>query len=459
MGNKIFRKLDLSGVNNILIINTRSSERKLVGMVMWGAWAVASYLKKAIPGSNVKFLDENNEDDFFDKFKELVKDRNLVGFSITSMQIKYTLPLVKYIKENYPNIKIIVGGIHCILFPNQDYGDYFDEVVDYELPKDTFDYSLLPERVKETYRNKRAQVVTGFNCSYKCAFCINSVRRCGYEGVPIERIKEDIDYVVKEFNPPKIYFRDEDFFQDIEKAKEVVEHLAEKNYGVPWDTSTRVTHFMKNRIDEDFLPKIIKSGAVQFRFGVESGSQRVLNFLRKGQTVEQIKRAVKKCVDYGIKATCSIMTGIPGEAAEDREETFKLIDVLSSYGPLVEILGPQIYRPYPGGTLYDEITEKYKFKMPERFDDWTSYYEENPLGDVFDTEVGGYPWLSHEENKILPYIWPVAHYGINYSKSGHPIKRTIGRWLMRRWRARQFDSWDVKLFMFIRKKLLKSDLE
>ena len=51
----------------ILIVNTASSERKLVGMVMWGAWAVASYLKETIDGSDVRFLDENNEDNFREK--------------------------------------------------------------------------------------------------------------------------------------------------------------------------------------------------------------------------------------------------------------------------------------------------------------------------------------------------------------------------------------------------------
>src|SRR3989344_4315156 len=168
--------LDTTKMKNILIVNTRSSERKLSGMVMWGAWAVSSYFLKSIPGSDVMFLDENNEDDFKEKFEKILPGRDTVGFSITSMQIKYTLPLAQYIKKNYPHIKIILGGIHPILFPGDDYGNLFDEVVIYELPKTYFSYDLLPEKVKEAYRQKRAQVVTGFNCSYKCAFCVNSVR-------------------------------------------------------------------------------------------------------------------------------------------------------------------------------------------------------------------------------------------------------------------------------------------
>lgn len=449
--------IDLSNIKKILIVNSRSSDRKLTGMVMWGAWTVASYYKKTIKGSDVKFLDENNEDNFNDKFKEELKNRDLVGFSLTSMQIKYTAPLVKYIRENYPQIKIVAGGIHPILFPDQDYGDYFDEVVTHELPKDTFDYSLLPEQVKDVYRKKRGQVVTGFNCSYKCAFCINSVRNCKYEGVPVEKVLADIDYVVKEFNPPKIYFRDEDFFQDIDKARAIIDYIFKKKYKFVWDTSSRVTHFMPRRIDDDLLPKMVKSGCRQLRFGVESGSQRVLNYLRKGQTVQQIKYAVEQCVKYGIHATCSIMTGIPTETAEEREETYKLIDVLSSHGSSVDILGPQIYRPYPGGLLYEEV-KKYGYKLPDTFEGWVNYYDENPLGDVFDTGVN-YPWLSEEEKETLPYVWVVAHYGVNYSHSKNLIKRLIGLLFKWHWKLRWFGGCDVKLFMFIRKKFLKSNLE
>jgi radical SAM superfamily enzyme YgiQ (UPF0313 family) len=214
---------------------------------------------------------------------------------------------------------------------------------------------------------------------------------------------------------------------------------------------------MPGRVDDELLPKIVKSGCSQLRFGVESGSQRVLNFLRKGQTVEQIKFAVAQCVKYGMAATCSVMTGIPTETKAEREETYKLITELNKMGDKVEILGPQIYRPYPGGLLYEEA-KKYGMVFPNKFADWATFYDANPIGDVFDTSVD-YPWLTKKENKILPYVWVVAHYGLNYSQSKNLIKKLIGCWLMWHWQLRCFGGWDVKFFMFIRKKFLKTDLD
>lgn len=446
--------LDTAKMKNILIINTRSAENKLAGFVMWGAWAVASYLKKTIPGSDVVMLDENNEDNFLEKFYEIVKTRDTVGFSLTSMQIKYSLPLMKYIRTNYPGIKIIVGGIHPVLFPDQDYENLVDEVINYDLPKDNFDYSLLPEKVKETYRTKRAQVVTGFNCSFKCSFCVNSVRNCKYEGLPIEKILADLDYVVKEFKPKKIYFRDEDFFQDFEKAKAIVEYILQKNYKFKWDTNSRVTSFIKGKIDDDFLRKMVRSGCVTLRFGVESGSQRMLNYLRKGQTVEQIKFAVKQCVKYNLEASCSMIIGIPGETEADREASYKLIEELSSYGDKVTILGPQLFRLYPGGAIFEEV-KKYGIKFPEKLEDWATFYDDakNPLGHVFD-DYANYPWFTKKENKFLPNVFFVAHYGLNYRKSKNLFKRLIGWLFTLHWKLRWFGGYDLKLFMFFRKRAL-----
>ncbi len=437
-----------------MIVNTRSGEYLLRGLVMWGAWSVASYFKTLVPDGEVRMLDENNESNFLEKFKTIAAKCDLVGFSVSSMQIAYTLPLIKHLKSNFPHIRVIIGGIHPVLFPGQNYGGLIDEVVTYDLPKDYFFYEFLPASVKEVYKI-RSQVITGFNCSFKCAFCVNSVRNCTYEGVPLDKIKADLDYVIKEFKPKKIYFRDEDFFQDINKARAIIDYILEKKYKFGWDTSSRVSHFAAGKIDDELLDKMKQAGCLQLRFGVESGSQRVLNYLRKGQTVSMIKNAVKQCVAHGIGASCSLLIGIPTETAAEREETYKLIEELSSYGRGVNLLGPQLYRPYPGGALYEEI-KKYGLKFPESFEEWANYYDkgDNPQGHVFDTKIN-YPWLDKNDKKTLPYAFACVHYGLNYKNENSKIKKIISWWFMRKWKKRDFGSPIMILFMYVRKKYMK----
>ena len=82
------------------------------------------------------------------------------------------------------------------------------------------------------------------------------------------------------------------------------------------------------------------------------------------------------------------------------------------------------------------------YKLPTKFDDWAVYYNTNPLGDIFDSgEMDtGYPWLTKKENKVLPYVWVVVHYGLNYLKSDRPLKRLIGYWFWLHWKLRWFKS-------------------
>jgi radical SAM superfamily enzyme YgiQ (UPF0313 family) len=270
--------------------------------------------------------------------------------------------------------------------------------------------------------------------------------------VPLEKVLREIDYVVKEFNPKRVYFRDEDFFYDIEKAKAIVDYIIEKRYTFVWEAASRVTNFIEGRVDDKFLPKIKKANCYLIGFGVESGSQKILNYLRKGQTVVQVKHAVKQCVKYGIKPSCSFLIGVPNETEEDREQTYGLIEELSGYGKDVNILGPQLYRPYPGGQLFEEAV-KFGLKFPEKFEDWENYYDENknPSGSVFDANAN-YPWLNKKENKFLPNVFVIAHYGLNYAKEDNLLKKIIGRYFKLHWRWRWFGGPDVKLFMYLRKK-------
>ncbi len=182
----------------------------------------------------------------------------------------------------------------------------------------------------------------------------------------------------------------------------------------------------------------------------------MLNFLRKGQTVAQIKHAVAQCNKYGISPNCSFMIGIPTETDEEREETFKLITDLADSGRL-DLLGPQMYRPYPGGQLFEEA-KKYGLKLPETLEEWAVYYDKNPLGDVFDTYIN-YPWLSKRSRRRLPFVWMVAHYHINYRQSKSLIKRLVASWFGLHWKWRIFGGWDIRFLMFLRRKLFKTDLD
>jgi radical SAM superfamily enzyme YgiQ (UPF0313 family) len=92
-------------------------------------------------------------------------------------------------------------------------------------------------------------------------------------------------------------------------------------------------------------------------FGVESGSPRVLDALKRRYTPDEAKEKVDMCVKYGILPTCSFMIGNPYEDKSDIEKTFSLLKVLKSYKVQTHIFTPLI------GTEVYNNAEKYQVEL------------------------------------------------------------------------------------------------
>ena len=90
-----------------------------------------------------------------------------------------------------------------------------------------------------------------------------------------------------------------------------------------------------------------KCGLQMVMTGFESGSQRVLNFLRKGTTVEQNLKAASICKKLGIRVWANFMLGIPTETKEEALDTVKMIKRMKPY-----VASPTFYVPNPGSDLY-----------------------------------------------------------------------------------------------------------
>jgi len=85
-----------------------------------------------------------------------------------------------------------------------------------------------------------------------------------------------------------------------------------------------------------------------FLIGFESGNQRVLNFLRKGTTVEMNYEAARICKKYGVRIWANYMLGMPTETKEEVKDTVKMIKAIKPYRP-----SPAFFTPHPGSDLYD----------------------------------------------------------------------------------------------------------
>jgi len=126
--------------------------------------------------------------------------------------------------------------------------------------------------------------------------------------------------------------------------------IIKENLKINWKCETRV-----NLVDKELLETMKKAGCYLISYGFESGNQRILNILKKGTTLEQIKKAVYLTREAGIEILGYFMLGIPGETKKEIEQTIDLAKNLN-----LDYVQFSIATAYPGTELYQIVQRQGK---------------------------------------------------------------------------------------------------
>jgi len=184
---------------------------------------------------------------------------------------------------------------------------------------------------------------TSRGCPFNCTFCsVGSVWGKKYTYFSAERIVSDIEYLIKHYGLKGVYFREDNFTLNKERLRKFCNLLIEKGIKICWTCESRVS-----TLSRDLVELMSRAGAKGFYFGVESGSQRILDFLHKDITVEQIKNAFNWCHEFNIKTAASLIVGVPGETESDRQKTHALIKVTKP-----DVVWANIFVGIPDSNLY-----------------------------------------------------------------------------------------------------------
>jgi radical SAM superfamily enzyme YgiQ (UPF0313 family) len=337
----------------------------------------------------------------------------VVGLTVYRDTIAPSMFVLKLTKEKYPHIKTVIGGgifadSHALGTPNYENllettKDYLDKIIigEGELLFLKYLQGELPE-LQRVYTNEdiggesldlrdaavpdlsdlnlrkysHLPATASFSCPYKCSFC-NEIK---FRGKFRKRnIKDTVDEMVKLYNLVELNNVNSGhqlFFMTDSLINPVVNDLAavliKRNISLYYDGYYRVDDAAMDTANT-FLWR--KSGLYRVRLGIESGSQRVLNLMRKGITVEQIRGAVNAFALAGIKTTTYWVIGHPGETEEDFQATLGLVEELKNSIYQAEC-NPFLYH-YTGQNSSDDWKDKRKRLYPEEtkkmliFDYWT----------------------------------------------------------------------------------------
>ncbi len=177
-------------------------------------------------------------------------------------------------------------------------------------------------------------------CPYSCIYCTE--RRTTLKKRSAESILKELRYLKSVHNVKVVSFFDETFTIDRERAILISKSIKTENLGIVWYCNTRV-----NLVDPELLRILYDGGCRGISFGIESGSQLILNNAQKGVTVRQAEHAIKWAKEAGIKVLCSFMFGLPGENWATVKETIGFIKRTLPTGAQINVAVP-----YPGTELY-----------------------------------------------------------------------------------------------------------
>jgi len=254
-------------------------------------------------------------------------------------------------------------------------------------------YVYQDYRLYGSTKKKALAVNSARGCPYKCTFCINSVgAKRYYRAKRADRLLDELDYMVAEFGIDHIDFIDEEFFAQKKRTKEFIEGLEKRDYKLTWSAGTRANYFDpdKNYFTEDFVKRLYNAGCIRWAIGVESGSPKMLDVLNKEITREQVLISAEICRKAGMNTLYTFMMGMPFETKDDIIESLRFSKKLFSIYPENSyMVGPTIFRPYPGTKLYDACKDA-GLKEPESLEGWNDILDES-----IDTVVLGEdtPWV------------------------------------------------------------------
>jgi len=434
--NKFEKEIKKKKMGKVVFINPSldyESEDARTGITIWpypGLMILQSVLVEA--GYDAQLIDSNlyKKVEFRKKLFSAIDDETIfVGFGLMTVNVIWAYSVIKEIKNRHPNMKILVGGFHPTLFPDQMINDKLIDVV--ALNESASIITALTETIKNggdlskingiyykknntVYRNppntklddarnipfinldltehnkysknnavifdyfpkKRGDyttytIITSWGCPFKCTFCINAILERRYRYRTAELIVDRIEYLIKEHNANFIILQDEEFCINKKRLFRFLDLIEERGLTgkFHWRTSLRVSNFRSDYIDDETAKRLEKSGMVTSVMGGESGSQRILDEIRKEIKVEEIAHAMETLSKTNIVPKISFMVGLPGETDEEVQLTYELCvkykKMFLKKNKFADI-AIFTFRLYPGSPLYDKAIKHLGIKPDKR---------------------------------------------------------------------------------------------
>ena len=258
----------------------------------------------------------------------------------------------------------IRNGPNIIRNPDRQYVSNLDDI---PFP----DYDTLNLRRYFPHGKGIAPMITSRGCPFQCTFCSSSrITGKRWRGRSPDNVMEEVKLLQEVYGVEDVTFIDDLFTFDYRRVKEICSRMILDADDIGWTCSSRADIITRHPEMTDWLKK---AGCHTLYIGAESGSQKILNRIKKGIRLEQIISAVRHAKKVGLEVVLSFILGIPGETKEDIRST---IDFACKLDP--DLAQFTICTPYPGTPMFDEALENGWLAV----NDWSEFTVLEPVMDL-----------------------------------------------------------------------------
>ncbi|MBI4678113.1 MAG: cobalamin B12-binding domain-containing protein [Elusimicrobia bacterium] len=318
-----------------------------------------------------------------------------VGITAPTMLISTAGRIAKAVKDSAPDIVTIVGGPHLTAVPKETMESYpgvdigvigegentileLLQSIERKSPLDGVKgiiyrgssgprrtpprpfiqdldtlpfpaWDMLPDLL-ERYQQSAARIgrlpnvsiITSRGCPFQCIFCNRTVFGNVTRAHSADYVMRMIRRLIERYRIKSISFEDDNFVVFRKRLVDLCERLVSEGVDIVWDCASNV-----NAVQPEILALMRKAGCWQINYGIESGSQRILDFIRKGTTLKKIQEALAMTRAAGINTKGYFIIGHPTETLESIQETIDFVKRID-----LDIFQMSFMVPFPGTELH-----------------------------------------------------------------------------------------------------------
>jgi radical SAM superfamily enzyme YgiQ (UPF0313 family) len=376
---------------------------------------LAGYLRQQRPALELSVLDCEGRSLTYDQIENEIRTigPDIVGITAPTPAYAQVVEVVARIKEIDSHIQVILGGPHPTALPQETLSETnidiavlgegersFYEIVDAidqkrsladikgiafkdstgniihnpqrplidkldDLPfpaRDLFPLELYyPPPTKRVSDKKPGNMITSRGCPYACTYCMASAmwkRKVRLRSAP--NVVDEIEHCVKDFGIGEFNFHDELFTLNKKRTIEICREIRRRKLDICWVCMVRVDY-----VSDEVLEEMKLAGCRKIMFGFESGSQMILDKMKKKVALERAEEAVKAVKRAGIRTAGNYMFGNIGETEKTIYQSIELAKKLNT-----DTCAFFIASPYPGTEFY-EIAKRKGYLRKEL--DWKDF--------------------------------------------------------------------------------------